>query len=353
MAPFISVVIDTYNHERFIEEAIASALQQDLPASEFEIVIVDDGSTDRTPEIVRKFEPRVRLLQKANGGQASTINFGTAHAQGTYIAFLDGDDVWLPNKLSRVAQEIEANAGAVLIYHKYCFWDDKENRTWDPEYFNEVSGDVLSDPRKLVRYIAAPTSSLVFRRDALLRVMPVPEECSFMWDAYAVSTVIFLGPVVAIGEQLTKNRVHGQNLWFAEKGEPDPEVLRRRVKTRGAAIRSIQNWIRFNAPPSSQAQARVLLDVWRTIQENDEFQLEPPGRIEFLRYQLRKNGLYKDVRGPKIRAINFFNAFASVVTGYKHFGLLDASWRGLDKAKDRLLSSSAGKPAGQASEPIK
>ena len=71
--PFVSVLIDTYNHERFIEEAIVSVLEQDFPASDREIVVVDDGSSDQTPEIVRKFEPRVRLLRKTNGGQGSAL----------------------------------------------------------------------------------------------------------------------------------------------------------------------------------------------------------------------------------------------------------------------------------------
>ena len=62
--PFVSVLIDTYNHERFIEKAIVSVLEQDFPASDREIIVVDDGSSDQTAEIVRKFELRVRLLQK-------------------------------------------------------------------------------------------------------------------------------------------------------------------------------------------------------------------------------------------------------------------------------------------------
>ncbi len=95
---FASVLIDTYNHERFIEQAIVSVLEQDFPATDREIVVVDDGSTDRTPEIVRKFEPRVRLLRKENGGQASAFNAGIPECQGEIIAFLDGDDWWAPNK---------------------------------------------------------------------------------------------------------------------------------------------------------------------------------------------------------------------------------------------------------------
>jgi glycosyltransferase involved in cell wall biosynthesis len=90
--PLVTVLIDTYNHERFIEEAIVSVLAQDFPASDTEILVVDDGSTDRTPDIVRKFEPRVRLLRKENGGQASAFNAGIPEATGEIVAFLDGDD---------------------------------------------------------------------------------------------------------------------------------------------------------------------------------------------------------------------------------------------------------------------
>src|ERR1051325_2162678 len=91
---FASVLIDTYNHERFIEQAIVSVLEQDFPASEREILVVDDGSTDGTPEIVKKFEPQVRLLRKKNGGQASAFNAGIPECKGEIVAFLDGDDWW-------------------------------------------------------------------------------------------------------------------------------------------------------------------------------------------------------------------------------------------------------------------
>ena len=68
---FVSVLIDTYNHERFIEQAIVSALEQDFPAGEREIIVVDDGSTDSTAEVARKFEPHVSLIHKPNGGEPS------------------------------------------------------------------------------------------------------------------------------------------------------------------------------------------------------------------------------------------------------------------------------------------
>src|SRR6266852_1574026 len=114
---FVSVLIDTYNHERFIEQAIVSVLEQDFPDSEREIIVVDDGSTDRTPEIVKKFEPRVRLLRKQNGGQASAFNAGIPECKGEIVAFLDGDDWWAPNKLTRVAQAMAADPSVGIVGH--------------------------------------------------------------------------------------------------------------------------------------------------------------------------------------------------------------------------------------------
>src|ERR1700676_4365722 len=107
--PYVSVLIDTYNHERFIAQAITSVLGQDMAMDEVEIVVVDDGSTDRTPEIVHRFEPRVRVLRKTNGGQASAFNAGIAECRGEIIAFLDGDDWWAPGKLGRVVEELQRN----------------------------------------------------------------------------------------------------------------------------------------------------------------------------------------------------------------------------------------------------
>src|SRR5580698_8917059 len=102
--PFVTVLIDTYNHRSFVEDAINSVLNQDFPASDTEILVVDDGSTDGTEEVVRKFAPSVRLLRKPNGGQASAFNAGIPEAHGEIVAFLDGDDWWAPRKLTAVIE---------------------------------------------------------------------------------------------------------------------------------------------------------------------------------------------------------------------------------------------------------
>src|ERR1700758_5389476 len=115
--PHLSVLIDTYNHERFIEQAIRSVLEQDMPMGDVEIVVVDDGSTDRTPEIARRFEPRVRVIRKANGGQASAFNLALPQTQGEIIAMLDGDDQGAKPKLRRALETLEENPEVGIVGH--------------------------------------------------------------------------------------------------------------------------------------------------------------------------------------------------------------------------------------------
>src|SRR5579863_4723367 len=159
-ASFISVVIDTYNYGRFVEEALDSVLAQDYPHDRTEVIVIDDGSTDDTAERLKKYTDRIHYFRKENGGQASAFNFGIAKAQGELVAFLDGDDVWLPGKLARVVSEFEKDPRLVMVYHKYQFWDPRENWSWEPG-ISMVAGDVPADRRKLLNYVAAPTSSLV------------------------------------------------------------------------------------------------------------------------------------------------------------------------------------------------
>src|SRR5574340_511273 len=83
--PYFTVLIDTYNYGHYVEEAVSSALAQDFPQEEREILVVDDGSTDDTAARLRKFGNAIRYLQKPNGGQASAFNYGFANARGEEI----------------------------------------------------------------------------------------------------------------------------------------------------------------------------------------------------------------------------------------------------------------------------
>ncbi|MEM8831699.1 MAG: glycosyltransferase family A protein [Cyanobacteria bacterium P01_G01_bin.19] len=109
----VSVIIPAYNGDRYIEDAIAGILAQTY--TNYEIIVVDDGSTDNTYEVIKKYGDRIRYFSQSNQGVAASRNLGLAKSQGEYIAFLDQDDIFLPHKLaSQVALlERDSNLGIV------------------------------------------------------------------------------------------------------------------------------------------------------------------------------------------------------------------------------------------------
>lgn len=115
----ISVAISAYNAERSLRETLESALNQTLPAHE--IIVVDDGSTDRTEEIARSFGDRIRYIKQENQGIAGARNTAVREATGEWIAFLDHDDLMVPTKLEKQLAIIEANPGLVVVYSAYTY----------------------------------------------------------------------------------------------------------------------------------------------------------------------------------------------------------------------------------------
>ena len=119
--PLVSVIIPVYNRGALIEKTVQSVLNQTLPASELEIIIVDDGSTDESFAILQRLyqnHAQIQLFQIPNGGVAGARNFGLQRARGEFIAFLDHDDLWLPQKLeSQLEAARRSDAGVV-----HCDW---------------------------------------------------------------------------------------------------------------------------------------------------------------------------------------------------------------------------------------
>ena len=228
--PAVTVLIDTYNHERFIEEAIVSVLEQDFPAAEVDVLVVDDGSTDRTPEIVRKFEPRVRLLRKVNGGQASAFNVGIPETRGEIVAFLDGDDWWAKEKLSVVMNYLAGRRHIGIVGHGIHQFDSDTGQATAtiPQHAREISFDTVSNG-KLFRQMMCffGTSRVTIRRNVLSRVLPVPESLvveadeflSIMSAAYSASGLI--------QQPLTFYRLHADNLFQVRTKD---EVKQRRIQ---------------------------------------------------------------------------------------------------------------------------
>jgi glycosyltransferase involved in cell wall biosynthesis len=216
--PRVSVVMPTYNQSRFIRRAIASLQAQRL--RDWELVIVDDGSTDGTPEIVRGVaDPRLRLIETPrNAGAAAARNLGIAEARGDWIAFQDSDDEWLPLKLERQMARLLAPPppGRPGFVAAYCGMivlgaarDDggaagrlRARYIPGPEE-TEVEGDLLAP---LLRTSLISTQMLVARRDLLLGISGFDPEMRALIDWDCALRLAPLGPIAFVDEPLVIQR---------------------------------------------------------------------------------------------------------------------------------------------------
>jgi glycosyltransferase involved in cell wall biosynthesis len=155
----VSVVIPTYNCAPLVREAIASALAQTVPP--FEVLVIDDGSTDDTRAVISQFGSPVRYVWKPNGGVSSARNRGLAEVQGDLIAFLDADDVWHPNKLRRQIEILRDQPALGLLGTGVVRWPGAfpEDAGSRPGAVREVTLDALVVRNHFV------TSSVVVRRE--------------------------------------------------------------------------------------------------------------------------------------------------------------------------------------------
>ena len=256
--PFVTVLIDTYNHERFIEQAVTSVLEQDFPPSEMEILVVDDGSTDHTPEILRKFAPRVRHLRKENGGQASAFNAGIPEARGEIVAFLDGDDWWAKNKLSTVVDVLAKHSDIGVVGHGIFEADSAggKHTAIVPKEGGRLAlrsvGDALSF-RHLMCFFG--TSRVAIRKHVLEGILPVPEAIVIEADEFVATMSLALSEAMLLESPLTFYRLHGENLFQFKGG--DAVKLRRKHDSLEALLEHLPRRLQTLGLPSEAAAALV------------------------------------------------------------------------------------------------
>lgn len=147
MKPLVSVVIPSYNMEAFTPLTVESALAQDYP--NVEIIVVDDGSTDGSIAALRRFGGRVRLIEQKNAGACAARNRGLAECRGEFVAFLDCDDLWEREKLSRCVETLQARPAAVMV-HSLAYWIDADGRIFGPPRFDpRPEGKVFAELARL------------------------------------------------------------------------------------------------------------------------------------------------------------------------------------------------------------
>jgi glycosyltransferase involved in cell wall biosynthesis len=124
-----SIIITAYNYERYVQECIASCVAQEPPHGGYEILLVDDGSTDHTLEIARRAEPAIRVIAKANGGVEQAANAGLREAKGEFVVRVDADDRLNPAFLRTMVPALaESDFGAAFAYAEYETIDAESQR---------------------------------------------------------------------------------------------------------------------------------------------------------------------------------------------------------------------------------
>lgn len=209
--PYFTVIMCNYNYDDYIGEAISSILGQSY--TDFELIVVDDGSTDHSTVIIDSFiDKGIQKVFKPNGGQASAFNAGMEVANGKYIALIDSDDWWTENKLQRIYELIEyCNDDKIVLYQHMLndvFADGVEKT-----YKNILpSGNVLNEMKRTQNIdFFIPTSGMVFRKDIGKLVFPIPKDFWFSADAYLMRTLIVHGNVQSTNEVLGYHRVHDKS----------------------------------------------------------------------------------------------------------------------------------------------
>jgi glycosyltransferase involved in cell wall biosynthesis len=213
---FVSIVINNYNYANYVGNAITSALAQTYHRKE--VIVVDDGSTDNSRQIIAEFGDLITPVLKENGGQASAFNEGFAASRGDVICFLDSDDVFLPGKVERVIDAMESCPEG-WCFHQLQWADSTLNAISTPPIpYSTGKYDFRKDIRDgRCQFLPPATSGLTFSRHLLQQLMPMPNEIKITSDNYLKLSSMAIAPGHFIAEPLALQRMHGNNAFTGKK----------------------------------------------------------------------------------------------------------------------------------------
>lgn len=265
-SPLVSILICNYNYGQFLREAVDSALNQTY--GPMEIVVVDDGSTDNSREIIQGYGKEIIPVMKRNGGQTSAVNAGFAACHGKLVCLLDSDDVFLPEKVSRVVEAWKQRPNSCIVYHQVQITDARKNNLGKPWPRSVVCGDIRGKVERAGGWWPHPiTSGLSFPRFYMERLLPMPSNLNrLLPDTYLAAPGAFAGPVTGIAESLSLVRRHGRNAWNAngangrgEGRQQKVQVAIRRAEQYQVEFQTLENTLRtrLNIPA-----AISLDDMW-------------------------------------------------------------------------------------------
>ena len=321
----VSVIVPVYKVESYIESAIQSVLKQTY--QNFELLMIDDGSPDRSAEVCQRFnDPRLTLIRQANRGLAGARNTGIRHAQGTYIAFLDGDDLWLPSKLEKHVRHLESSPNVGVSFSRSEFIDKAGNRSGTytmPKLLEIMPPDLLRDNP------IGNGSAMVLRREVLDAIafrgnLNGSEETFYFdehfWQAEDIECWLRVAiqtkwQIEGIPDPLTLYRVNSEGLSanllkqfdFLEKVIEKtriyaPELIAQWEKpTRAYALRYLaRSAVRMKSgSTATDLMHRALLTYWQMVLEQPRRTLMTLGAAYLLK--LLPQPIYEQIEGLAIK----------------------------------------------------
>lgn len=279
--PSVSVIVNNYNYGRFLPCAIDSALAQTYQP--LEVIVVDDGSTDDSHDIIARYGPRIQPVLKSNGGQASALNAGFAASHGDVILFLDADDMLFPAAVAN-AVTLFSEAETSKVQWPLEVVDQAGNRTGEsrpsqPPPDGDFRQQVLE--RGPSNVPSAPTSGNAWCASFLERIMPIPEDIPYYRscaDEYLYTLAPVFGRVRTIPQPQGCYRIHGGNVYssrsFRQKLELELAGYDSQCRAIGAAL--AKNGVEVDTAAWKRHSwfhrlDRAVTDILTVVPEGEEF----------------------------------------------------------------------------------
>jgi glycosyltransferase involved in cell wall biosynthesis len=256
MPPRVSVIVPAYNLARYLRAALDSALAQDWPPEALEVLVVDDGSTDGTPSVLAAYGERIRALRQDNGGLVSAVDRGLGEVSGDYVALLDADDEWPPDRVRRQVEFLQERP-AVGLVHGDMEVIDADGATIAPSFFAQqghqpargrVLGALLGG-----NFISGGASML--RASLLPALHPIAPEAAYP-DWWLAANVAAVAEIDHLPGVFNRYRFHGANMGLGAGAEQLDGILRSEIPWR--------RWMLRNLLHDSSVSAQHLLTAFRS-----------------------------------------------------------------------------------------
>ena len=247
--PLVSILINNYNYETYLKQAIDSALDQTY--TNIEVIVVDDGSKDNSRQIIEAYGSRIIPIFKENGGQASAFNAGFLQATGDIICFLDSDDLFHSKKIEAVVESFSRHPDIEWHFHPLKFVD-QQGQTLVEKAYSENSGiyDLRTQLRRGKLRGCLPldniaTSCMSFKHTLLKKILPMPEEIRITSDDYIKYAALGLTPGFVLLEEVASQRHHGSN-HYTQSPKANPNNQKRKIVAEVLLLTAY--WLRLNFP---------------------------------------------------------------------------------------------------------